>query len=204
MTVVLPVVLSAVFTLLLFAVRLSEAGEIRRIASKYATTASMEYACPGYLSLLSEEHGPTPSFSGELPSGAAIGSLSSEHRPYRYFSDGYSESFGVLEKAMKIELQNSMLAGKGEYECEISLSGSGLRHRIDVRIRKLEKKELPGIKRELVITASAAVSDCSEFVRNTDLALELTGKLWERLGLGSGSGTADRITAFRDSFSVPH
>jgi len=203
MTLIFPLVLALLAALLVGSYSFFENASIERIAQKYAMLAVAECECPGYTALLNIDSNTGRFISViDAPGVGEVNTVSSEHHPYRYLAGETPELFPVLERALLYELNKNTLSAGGSYSCEIKLDDSSLRMSVTVIVKKEGKSYFNGrIKTGgTEVSATAAVLDPSDFVRNTELVCKLTDKLFDKLGLGGGGTLKERVGSFFKEF----
>ncbi|MBP5173437.1 MAG: hypothetical protein ILP01_00670 [Clostridia bacterium] len=209
MSLVLPLVLAVTAVLILFGLRVADGYSVRRIAARYATAASREIACPGYISLYRSSGfrgNDLDMAEGELPDQTEVNTAVSEHRPYRYFSGKTPESFAVMASAMKNEALRSSFVSCRKCDCSLVLKKEGLRIRVTATVRKY--RSLPSIfgiggydSDGTSVSVTAAVTDSCEFVRDTDTVLDFAERLAGQFGIDKdkiGEKTDGFIASFRE------
>lgn len=198
--IIYPVVFLCLFLLIYMGIFILQTLTVGSYARKLALLASREIACPGYIDMCmyKDETGATVSaFSSaavELAAGSGVYPSTSpssvDARPYRYFTSNLldSETNKKLEQvARKMLAKGSIIAGKGNATIEVDAKNYFFVQYVTVSVKQ-PLMDFPlldafNIKPTVQASATAAVNDTDEFVRNVDFVADALQVLAEKIGI---------------------
>lgn len=184
-------------------------------AQRIAVIAARESSIPGYEKFYGQGcSGITAKADfnwtdGYSPAKGVINAIMKIHDPYRYIGNGFlsSDNKNDLEDAAKRLVAGSTFVAGSDISCTVETSNNIISHTIKVNVVK--KVELPGYLKplglfssaDLSVTAIAVVGDPGEFIRNTDIAIDLGDYLWNDLKFGNDNQTmSQRVSIFTQKF----
>jgi len=182
-------------------------------AQRIAVAACREVAMPGYETFY-QGAGVTTKADFNWPDGVApdiniINSFMKEHNPYRYWGSSFlSESKRTtLETNLESLIASNSFLASSNVDCTITPSKELLNQKIKVRVVKhIATPQLfqsLGISQsmDIDVTATAVVSDTTEFIRNTDMVFDLADYLMSSVPIDKNGNTInDKIAMFKQKF----
>jgi len=214
MTLIFPLVLFVMGFLIYLGSYVMQSVTIYNDAQRIAVAASREAGLPGYLNLYGGD-GMTTTADFNLAEGTApardlINAFMKKHEPYRYWGNNFlsaSEKKSLETNLEQLVASNSFLA-PSNVDCTITTSNNILNQKVQVRVVKYISA--PQLFRALGladninidVTATAVVGDPAEFVRNTDMVMDLVDYLMNDLKIGTSNQTInERIAIYKQKFS---
>ena len=214
MTMIFPLVLLVMAFLIYLGSYVMQSVTIYNDAQRIAVIAAREAQIPGYENLYSNGGITTKAdfnwSSDYVPGKDMINAIMEVHDPYRYWGNQFltkSNEENLESELERIISQNSFLASS-DVTCDIQTSNNVLNQTIKVHVVK--RVNAPEILKHLGltstmdidVTATAVVSDSSEFIRNTDMVVDLATYLWEDLKFGANDQTmSERVSIFKQKCS---
>ncbi len=214
MTLIFPFILLCIFFLIYLCSYILQGISIYNSAQRIAVAACREAAFPGYIQLYEGQGGTAKADfnweEGTAPSISVINKIMEEHNPYRYWgndflSEGKKE---CLERDLEKLITKGSFLAPSDVDCTITASNNILRQQIEVNVIKYIS--LPKIisnfgledNISIDVTATAVVCDTAEFIRNTDMVLDLTDYIFNNLKIGkSGQTINEKISIYKQKFS---
>lgn len=214
MTLIFPFVLLCMFFLIYLCSYILQGISIYNAAQRIAVTAAREVSIPGYGQLYGGQ-GVTSKADfnweeGYAPAISVINKIMEEHNPYRYWGNDFL-SVGkkeTLESNLEKLINDSSFLASSNVDCTITTSNNILNQQVEVRVIKYIS--LPRIishfglmdNISIDVTATAVVGDTAEFIRNTDMVMDLTDYIFSNLKIGkSGQTINEKISIYKQKFS---
>ena len=197
---VYPAVFLCLFLLIYIGLFILQSITVGTYARKLALLASREIACPGYIDMCmykDEKGADVSAFSDasvELASGSGVGPSTKpstgDARPYRYFTSNLLDDATnqQLEKvARQLLAKGSILAGKGNATIEVKAKNYFIVQYVTVSVKQ-PLMDFPllkafGVNPTVQASATAAVNDTDEFVRNVDFVADALQVLAKKIGI---------------------
>lgn len=214
MTLIFPLVLFVVAFLIYLGSYVIQSVVIYNDVQRIAVIAARKAQIPGYENFYNNGGITTKADfnwkSNYVPGKDMINSVMKVHNPYRYWGNSFltEDNKTTLENEFeKLVSKNSFLMSSN-VNCDIQTSNNVLNQTIKVHIVK--KVNAPnflkqfglGSAMDIDVTATAVVSDSSEFIRNTDMVYDLATYLWTELKFGDdGKTMSERTAIFKQKFT---
>lgn len=171
-------------------------------AQKIAVITSREISFPGYEQLGAEESS-SADFNwveGRKPSKGDIDEIMKERKPYRYLIPSKPQA-SRLEMALTDMVNGVSYISKSDVQCSVRSEKKIMNTYIVVEITKQVDTpiimEMLGIKDvlDINVSATAIVTDTSDFIRNVDTVYDLTNEVFDRFGLNDKiESCMDKVT----------
>ena len=214
MTLLFPFALLCIFFLIYLCVYILQGISIYNAAQRIAVAAARETSFPGYGQLYGGQ-GVTARTDFNWEEGYAletnvINKIMEEHNPYRYWGNNFlgEGKKEILERNLEKMINDSSFLTSSNVDCTITTTNNILNQQVEVHVVKYIS--LPRIIRYLGlndnvsidVTATAVVGDSAEFIRNTDMVLDLTDYIFTNLKIGkSGQTINEKISIYKQKFS---
>ena len=211
MTLIFPLVIMILMFLIYLGAYIYDNVTIYNNSQMIAVAVSREVSVPGYEKFY-ENGGITTKADfnwndGYSPTPEIINSIMGVHKPYRYWTQKMIDDVTVtsMEKALKNIVSTRSFLVSADVTCDIKVKNHYLSQTVEVNVKR--KINTPkffdyiGFKSswDIDITATAVVSDSSEFVRNTDMVFDLANYLLEEIKIG-GKSVNEQIANFKQKF----
>lgn len=211
MTLIFPLVIMILIFLIYLGAYIYDNVTIYNNSQMIAVAVSREVQVPGYEKFY-ENGGITTKADfnwndGYSPTPEIINSIMGIHKPYRYWTQSMIDDVTVtsMENALKNIVSTRSFLVSADVSCDIKVKNHYLSQTVEVNVKR--KINTPkffdyiGLKSswDIDITATAVVSDSSEFVRNTDMVFDLANYLLEEIKIG-GKSVNERIANFKQKF----
>lgn len=214
MTLLFPFVLLCMFFLIYLCSYILQGISMYNAAQRIAVAAAREVAFPGYAQFYGSQ-GVTSRADfnweeGDAPAISVINKIMEERNPYRYWGNGFlsEDKKGNLERNLEKLINDGSFLASSNVECTITTSNNILNQQVEVRV--IKHINLPRIisnfglsdNISIDVTATAVVGDTAEFIRNTDMVLDLTDYIFTNLKIGkSGQTINEKISIYKQKFS---
>lgn len=212
MTLIFPLVVVTMGFLIYLGSYIMQNIIIYNDAQRVAVAASRVAGMPGYEKIYGTK-GVTAVADfdwadGTSPDIGLVNNMMNEHTPYRYFGNGFlsSSEADTLEKNMKKLVENSSFIVKSMVTCDIKTENNFINQKVKVNVKKSVNApkifSSLGIKEKMDIdlTATAVVSDPTEFIRNTDMLFDLKDYLFDNVKIG-GDTINEKINKYKQKFT---
>lgn len=213
MTLIFPLVLFCVGFLLYVGSYVMQSVMIYNDAQRIAVAASREAAMPGYETLYNGAGVTTKADfnwpDNSAPNIDAINSFMSEHNPYRYWGNGFlsNSKKQTLESNLERLIASNSFLASSNVDCTITTSNELLNQQVKVRVVKYistpQLLQSLGVNQSISIdvTATAVVSDTTEFIRNTDMVFDLADFLMSNVKIDGTHTINDKIAIYKQKFN---
>ena len=206
---IFPIVLGVVLILVVFGFYVFQCVRVCDHAQKAAVIAARESYMPGYKTLYDINGGITvhSDFGNLNIDSSVIKTLMKEHDPYRYFGESYinyNERTSIVQFLTET-IENDSVIKVASVDCDVTTENHIINQTVYVTVKMTV--EVPKFFHSLgvsdwenTITAKAIVTDCAEFVRNTNIVFDVKDFLFDNLKIG-GTSINERIGKFKSKFS---
>lgn len=213
MSVVFPIVVLVIGFLIYMGCYVLQGITMYSDAQRVAVAASRELACPGYDEIYNTYGGVTTTADFNIEEGTSIAaalikSIVEKHEPYRYLLNNSlsSQEKTNLERDLKKLVTDSAFISSSNISATVDAVPSGvLIKKVKVNVKK--SISTPQILQHLgltnsldiSVTAVAAVSDNTEFVRNTDMVCDLASYMFTDLKI-NGRTMQEKVGKYKQKF----
>ena len=187
---VLPFVFLVLGTLIFVGLYVLQRSTMYTLAEKIAVYEAKVAAIPGFETLYKPD-----AISTDMPNGITAelntSAMQAVHDPYRYWNF-FGGDYGSMESSVETFTKNNSYINIGDIDCNIDNNGIPMFNQT-IAVRISATMNLPdfattfGLEKKwgFDVTSTAVVTDTSEFIRNTNMAFDLTDFLLEKFHVKS-------------------